>query len=98
MFLSQTDREILSSLKGRTSKLLSGNIDLSVKDEKVIKKTFSVIDEIILWNKKLTKTKSLYFKKALTDCKNNLESSDKKYIKEHIVPLLGKVINQEWES
>ena len=97
MFLSQTDREILSSLKGRTSRLLSGNKKISIKEKDAIEKTFSIIDEIILWNKKLTKTKSIYFKKILTDCKNNLETSDKRYIREHILPLLNKIISQEWE-
>ena len=97
MFLSQTDREILSSLKGRTSKLLSGVRKISNKDKEAIEKTYSLIDEIILWNKKLTKAKNTYFKNNLTKCKNELETSDKKYIHEHVIPLLGKVINQEWK-
>lgn len=97
MFLSQTDREILSSLKGRASKLLSGIRKISSKDRKAVERAYCVIDEIILWDKKLTKTKSSYFKKELIKCKDELETSDKKYIQEHVVPLLGKVINQEWK-
>ncbi len=96
MFLSKTDREILSSLKGRTSKLLSGMAKISTKDKEIIEKTFCMIDEIILWDKKLTKTKNSYFKRNLSKCREALEASNKEYIQKHIIPLLGKVIDKEW--
>ena len=98
MFLSQTDREILSNLKGRISKLLSGVKSLSVEEKVIAERAYRVIDEIILWNKQATKAKCTYFKKALSSCKEGLELSEKKYIKNHIVPLLSKILNREWEK
>ena len=96
MFLSQTDREMLSNLKGRISKLLSGTKVVSVEEKAVAERTYRVIDEIILWNKQASKAKCEYFKKALTTCKEVLEESDKKYILNHIVPLLSKILDREW--
>ena len=54
------------------------------------------IDEIILWDKKLTKNKATRFKNVLAEYANLIEDSNKAYIKKHITPILKKVVEQEW--
>ena len=98
MFLNQTDFEMLSSLKGRTSKLLSGAKRVTIEEKVEVERLFNIIDEMILWNRKLSKTKEGYFKSALKTCKNKLSNSKKPYIQENIVPLLGHIIEQEWKK
>ena len=98
MFLNQTDFEILSSLKGRTSKLLSGAKRVTIEEQLEVERLFNVIDEMILWNKKLSKTKEGYFKSVLKTCRNKLENSKKKYIQDNIIPLLGHIIEQDWKN
>lgn len=96
MFLSPTDKEIMSNLKGRVSKLLSGSRKLFPEEKEPLEQLFERIDSIILWDKKITKAKERAFKKNLKMCKDPLEFSKKPYVHNHIIPLLNKLIEQEW--
>ena len=98
MFSNATDREIVSSLKGRISKVLSGSFKLQPEEKESLEQLFVRIDNIILWDKKLTKTKSATFKKSLRMCRPALEFSKKPYIQKHILPLLNRVLEQEWSA
>lgn len=96
MFLSPTDREIMSNLKGRVSKILSGSRKLYPDEKESLEQLFERIDNIILWDKKITKAKERVFKKNLKMCRTPLELSKKPYVHKHILPLLNKILEQEW--
>ena len=89
-------REMISNLKGRISKALNFSRKLSHEEKLILDGVYNSIDEIILWNKKLTKSKVTYFKKVLKEYTNLIADSNKTYIQKHIIPVLKKVIEQEW--
>ena len=96
MFANQVMREMISSLKGRISKVLSYSKKLSEDEKLVLGGIYHSIDEIILWNAKLTKKKVTHFKEVLMKYANLIEDTNKLYIKKHITPILKKVVEQEW--
>lgn len=98
MFANNRTQELISSLKGRISKILSYSKKLSEDEKLILRGIYNSIDKIILWNKKLTKNKATRFKKVLREYTNLIEDSEKVYIQKHITPILKKVIEQEWVS
>ena len=98
MLTNKTTREMISNLKGRISKILSYSKKLSEDEKLILGGIYNSIDEIILWNKKLTKNKATRFKKVLKEYTNLIEDSDRVYIQKHITPILKKVVEQEWVS
>ena len=89
---------MISNLKGRISKALTFSKKLSEDEKIVLNGIYHSIDEIIMWNRKLTKNKATRFKNVLKEYSKLIEDSDKAYIKKHITPILKKVIEQEWVS
>lgn len=87
---------MISNLKGRISKALTFSKKLSEEEKLILGGIYNSIDEIILWDKKLTKNKATRFKNILKEYVNLIEDSDKLYIKKHITPILKKVLEQEW--
>ena len=98
MFASNRTQEMISNLKGRISKVLSYTKKLSEEEKLILGGIYNSIDEIILWDKKLTKNKATRFKNTLREYANLIESSNKTYIQKHITPMLKKVVEQEWVS
>lgn len=96
MFANKRTKEMISSLKGRISKALTFSKKLSEDEKLVLDGIYNSIDEIILWDKKLTKNKATRFKNVLREYANLIEDSNKTYIKKHITPILKKVVEQEW--
>lgn len=96
MYLGKTDKEIISSLKGRISKVLSIATQLEVDIRTSLEDLYSVLDEIILWDKKMTKRKINSFKKQMKHASSAFQETNKKYVKEHIMPLVDKMIEREW--
>jgi len=96
MFVNSRTREMISNLKGRISKALTFSKKLSEEEKLILGGIYNSIDEIILWDKKLTKNKATRFKNILKEYVNLIEDSDKLYIKKHITPILKKVLEQEW--
>lgn len=96
MFSSKTVRELIFNLKGRISKILT--ISSSLSDEEVIALggIYDTIDDIILWNKKLTKYRATKFKKAIKGYSSLIKNSKREYIKKHINPIIKNIVEQEW--
>lgn len=88
--------EMISNLKGRISKVLSYAKKLSEEEKIILGGIYNSIDEIILWDKKLTKNKATRFKNTLREYTNLIEDSNKTYIQKHITPMLKSVVEQEW--
>jgi hypothetical protein len=89
---------MISNLKGRISKILTFSKKLTEDEKLVLGGIYNSIDEIILWNKKLTKNKATRFKNVLREYTKLIEDSKKAYIQKHITPILKKVVEQEWVS
>lgn len=98
MFANERTKEMISSLKGRISKVLSFSKKLSEDEKLILGGLYNSIDEIILWRRKFTKNKATRFKNTLREYTNLIEDSDKAYIQKHITPILKKIIEQEWVS
>lgn len=96
MLANKKTREMISNLKGRISKALSFSKKLSDNEKLILDGIYNSIDEIILWNYKITKSKARGFKKVLTEYTKLIEDSNKAYINNHITPILKKIIEQEW--
>lgn len=97
MLSSESIRKMINNLKGRVSKCLV--IPRALSDDELVSLDgiYTTIDNIIL-NKKLTKTKALKFKKLLKEYGRLIQSSEKAYIQEHILPVIEKLTKQEWIS
>ena len=87
---------MITNLKGRISKVLTFSKKLSEDERIILDGIYNSIDEIILWDKKLTRNKATRFKSVLSEYANLIEDSNKAYIKKHITPILKKVVEQEW--
>ena len=96
MFSNKIVGETISNLKGRISKLL--NVSRALDEDEIIALggIYNTIDDIILWDKTLTKNKASRFKKAIKEHSALLKNSDREYIKKHINPIIKKIIEQEW--
>ena len=87
---------LISSLKGRVSKLLGARITLPIEEISSLEEIYYAIDDLILSNKKVDDFNR--FKKDLTIYSKILKSSKKHYIKEHILPLINKISTRKWEG
>ena len=96
MFESIRTREMMNNLKGRVSKVLNLSRKLSEEEKISLEGIYTTIDNIILWDKKLTKNKATRFKKILKGYMSVLEPSSKAYIQKHIVPIVRTIVSQEW--
>ena len=97
MLSGKAIREMVSTLKGRISKVLARTKEIPPAEIYCLHEVFNTIDDIILCgNKKLTTNKVKKFKKSLKESLFLIQDTDKTYIKKHIVPTLESVIEEEW--
>ena len=96
MFLSNTDKELISKLKGRLSKVLGVQLKQKLtKDEiQCLENIYDVIDKVIIGHEKYAKDEEA--KKDLNNLLLVLENTKRKYLKEHIIPLVNKVATKKW--
>ena len=97
MLSGKAIREMISTLKGRISKVLARTREIPPAEIYCLNEVFNTIDDIILCdNKKLTTNKVKKFKKSLKESLFLIQDTDRTYIKKHIVPALESVIEEEW--
>ena len=97
MLSGKAIREMISTLKGRISKVLARTKEIPPAEIYCLHEVFNTIDDIILCdNKKLTTNKVKSFKKLLRESLFLIQDTDRVYIKKHIVPTLESVIEEEW--
>lgn len=96
MFLNNTDKELISKLKGRLSKVLGVQLKQKLTKEEVLclENVYDVIDKVITGHKKYNNVEVA--KKDLTSLSSTLKGSKRKYIREHIIPLINKVATKRW--
>lgn len=97
MLSSKSMQELLSNLKGRISKILNMSRSLDENEVFALTGIFMTIDDIILWNKKLTKNKISRFKKVIKEHYAIISSIQKDYVRKHINPLIERLIEKDWE-
>ena len=98
MLSGKAIREIISTLKGRISKVLARTKEIPPAEIYCLHEVFNTIDDIILCDKGLTTAKVEKFKKSLKDSLFLIQDTERMYIKKHIVPTLETVIEEEWVS
>ena len=96
MFLSGSDKELISTLKGRVSKVLTIRSKLSKEEKACLESIYQVIDSVILGDEEFDDIE--IFRDALSNYSWGLSKSKKNYIKEHIVPLIDIIANRTWED
>lgn len=96
MFLSNADKELISKLKGRISKALNIQTSLSREERACMEGLYNTIDEVILGNEKYNETGVL--KETLIGYSTGLKNSKRKFIKEHIIPLVTKIATKKWRT
>ena len=98
MLSGKTIREIISTLKGRISKVLARTKEIPPAEIYCLHEVFNTIDSIILCKNELTSAKVKKFKESLKDSLFLIQDTERMYIKKHIVPTLETVIKEEWRS
>ena len=96
MLSNKAIREMINTLKGRISKVLTRTKEMPPTEVYSLNEVFNTIDNIILSNSKLTETKVKKFKNSLRSSLFNIQNSERTYIKKHIVPTVESVIEEEW--
>lgn len=96
MFLNDTDKELISKLKGRLSKVLGVQLKQKLTKEEVLclENVYDVIDKVITGHTKYNDAEVA--QKDLTSLSSTLKGSKRKYIREHIIPLINKVATKRW--
>ena len=80
---------LISNLKGRVSKMLNVKANLPLEEISGLEGIYNAIDALILSNK--DDTDYLNFNEELLLHSKFLTGTKKKYIKEHIIPLINKL-------
>jgi hypothetical protein len=92
--LSNSNRELINSLKGRVSKVLNVKSTLRLEERSGLEGIYAAIDEFILSNKE--DSDILTFRDELELHSKFLKGTKKIYIKDHIIPIINKVSNKGW--
>ena len=92
--LSKTNKELISSLKGRISKVLNVKSTLLLEERSGLEGIYNAIDELILSKKEDSDITA--FTEELALHSKFLKDTKKTYIKEHIIPIINKVSNKGW--
>lgn len=98
MLSGKAIREMINTLKGRISKVLTRTKEIPPAEIYCLHEVFNTIDDIILCDKGLTTAKVEKFKKSLKDSLFLIQDTERMYIKRHIVPALETVIKEEWTN
>ena len=92
--LSKTNKELISSLKGRVSKVLNLKNNLLLEERSGLEGIYNAIDELILSQKE--DSDILNFRDELALHSKFLKDTKKTYIREHIIPIINKVSDKGW--
>lgn len=85
----------VTNLKGRISKYLTWTKGLQEREVYNLGELFRTLDEIILYEGDMPEAKVDYFKNNLKDYTVSIKS-DKSYVKKHILPIIDRMLEQEW--
>lgn len=92
--LNKTNKELISSLKGRISKVLTIKNSLLLEERSGLEGIYNAIDELILSKKEDSDITT--FRNELELHAKFLKDTKKTYIQDHIIPIINKVSNKGW--
>ena len=92
------DKKVISTLKGRISKVLSNTSVLNESERVELEAVFQEIDDLILYKGLSQKSVREKFQKRLQDAASALKKSKKSYLKNHIIPLIHKISSGNWKE
>ena len=90
----KSNNELISSLKGRISKVLSSKSKLEHEEVSGLEGIYNAIDTFIVSEKDAVDTHE--FKEDLILFAKFLKGTKRSYIKEHIIPLVNKISIKQW--
>ena len=96
MFLTRLEKTIILNLKGRVSKILNVSSRIKKEERLHLENVYYAIDSLLLSLEKDTTRTKASFQELLLEVIPSLEKSSKRYIKEHVVPLMSKIGTDEW--
>lgn len=94
--LSDSNRALISSLKGRVSKVLNIRNALTVEEVGGLEGIYNAIDTLFLSKKDASDL--LDFKEELQLSLRFIKDSKREYIKEHIIPVVNKISTKKWRG
>ena len=90
----KSNNELISSLKGRISKVLSSKTKLEHEEVSGLEGIYNAIDTFILSERDAVDTHE--FKEDLVLFVKFLNNTKRTYIKDHIIPLVNKISIKQW--
>ena len=94
--IDESQRILINNLKGRISKALGFKVSLPTDEAAGLEEIYHAIDALILSGKKVDDFKK--FEKELALYSKFLDSSKKRYVRDHVLPLINKIRTQKWEG
>ena len=94
--LNKTRNALISNLKGRISKILTSKVRLEPDELISLELVYQALDSFILSKRKDGDTENL--RGVLNFQAKALNSSERDYITQHIIPLMNKVSNRRWDN
>ena len=96
MELSNSDKVLISKLKGKISKALNVRSKLPKLESSSLEKVYKMIDRLILQSEDVSDVE--IFRDSLSNEYGIIENTKKKYVKEHILPLINIAVTRDWGS
>ena len=90
----KSNNELISSLKGRISKVLSSKTKLEHEEVSGLEGIYNAIDTFILSERDAVDTHE--FREDLVLFVKFLNNTKRTYIKDHIIPLVNKISIKQW--
>lgn len=96
MKLNSADKTLISKLKSKISKILAVKSKLPKTESSSLEKVYKIIDRLILQDEEFTDLS--VFRDSLSNEYGIMEGTKKKFIKEHILPLIDVAVTRDWGS
>lgn len=98
MSLTNLERVFILNLKGRVSKALNTPSGLKDEEKNHLEGVFNAIDKLLLYKGSTFKKAKESFKNTLSKSVKSLGKTNKKYVKDHILPLINKISIDKWDG
>ena len=94
MKLDSSDKVLISKLKSKLAKVLSVRSKLPKTESASLEKIYKLVDKLILQDEELSDLE--IFRDSLSNEYGIIEGTRKKYIREHILPLISVAVTRDW--
>lgn len=94
MKLSSSDKVLISKLKSKLAKVLNVRSKLPKTESASLEKVYKLMDKLILQDEEFSDINIL--RDSLSNEYGIIEGTKKKYIKEHVLPLISVAVTREW--